>query len=235
MGYGIVAPEYQWDDFKGADLKGKVLLVMNNDPESDDRLFAGKTRLYYGRWPYKYEQAARLGAAGAIVIHTTPSAGYKWQVVQTSNTGEVVSLPAEGEPRLPVKAWATEEACRKIARLGGQDLDALRAAAEKRDFKPVPLGRDREPRPCRTRCSGGRAPTSSPRSPGSDPVLAKEAVLYTAHHDHLGKKVDAKPGEDAIYNGALDNASGVASHPVRGRGHEGAARGARSAPSTSPR
>jgi hypothetical protein len=114
---------------------------MNNDPESDPRLFAGKTRLYYGRWSYKYEQAARLGATGAIVIHTTPSAGYRWQVVQTSNTGEVFSLPAEpGEARLPVKAWATEEACRKIARLGGHDLDALRAAAEKRDFRPVPLG-----------------------------------------------------------------------------------------------
>src|SRR5262245_9195127 len=141
VGYGIVAPEFDWDDYKGQDLKGKVLLVMNNDPESDPKLFAGKTRLYYGRWSYKYEQAARLGAVGAIVIHTTPSAGYKWQVVQTSNTGEVFSLPAEpGETRLPVKAWASEDACRKIASLGGQDLDALRAAAEKRDFRPVPLG-----------------------------------------------------------------------------------------------
>ena len=100
VGYGIVAPEYEWDDYKGQDLKGKVLLVMNNDPESDPRLFAGKTRLYYGRWSYKYEQAARLGAAGAIVIHTTPSAGYRWQVVQTSNTGEVFS-PAGGAGRGP--------------------------------------------------------------------------------------------------------------------------------------
>jgi len=210
VGYGIVAPEYQWDDYKGADLKGKVLLVMNNDPESDDRLFAGKTRLYYGRWPYKYEQAARLGAAGAIVIHTTPSAGYKWQVVQTSNTGEVVSLPAEGEPRLPVKAWATEEACRKIARLGGQDLDALRAAAEKRDFKPVPLGVTVS-LVLQNEVQRRQSANVLAKIPGSDPLLAKEAVLYTAHHDHLGKKIDAKPGEDAIYNGALDNASGVAS------------------------
>ena len=95
VGYGIVAPEYQWDDYKGADLKGKVLLMMNNDPEDDPKLFAGKTRLYYGRWDYKYEMAARVGAAGAIVIHTEPSAGYKWQVVQSSWTGERFSLPHE--------------------------------------------------------------------------------------------------------------------------------------------
>jgi Zn-dependent M28 family amino/carboxypeptidase len=210
VGYGIAAPEFDWDDYKGVDLKGKVLLVMNNDPEADAKLFAGKTRLYYGRWTYKYEQAARLGAAGAIVIHTTPSAGYKWQVVQTSNTGETFSLPADpGEPGLPVKAWATEEASRKIARLGGQDLDALRAAAEKRDFRPVPLGvtvsltlQNEVQRKHTTNVIG--------KLPGSDPVLSGEAVLYTAHHDHLGKKAAARPEEDAIYNGALDNASGVA-------------------------
>ncbi len=145
VGYGITAPEFDWDDYKGADLRGKVLLVMNNDPEDDPALFAGKTRLYYGRWDYKYDVAARLGAAGAIVIHTTPSAGYKWQVVQTSWTGEQFSLPAEAQPSLPVKAWATEEASRRIARLGGQDLDALRAAAQKRDFRPVSLGRHDQP------------------------------------------------------------------------------------------
>jgi Zn-dependent M28 family amino/carboxypeptidase len=210
VGYGIVAPEYEWDDYKGADLKGKVLLVMNNDPETDDRLFAGKTRLYYGRWSYKYEQAARLGAAGAIVIHTTPSAGYKWQVVQTSNTGELFSLPAEpGEPPLPVKAWATEEACRKIARLGGQDLDALRVAAERRDFKPVPLGVSLS-LTLKNRVARKRTANVIGKIPGGDPALAAEAVLYTAHHDHLGKKAEAKPGADAVYNGALDNASGVA-------------------------
>jgi hypothetical protein len=211
VGYGIVAPEFEWDDYKGADLKGKVLLVMNNDPEGDDRLFAGKTRLYYGRWGYKYDQAARLGASGAIVIHTTPSAGYKWQVVQTSNTGELFSLPAEpGEPRLPLKAWATEDACRRIARLGGQDLDALRAAAEKRDFRPVPLGVNLS-LTLKNRVERKRTANVVGKIPGRDPVLAAEAVLYTAHHDHLGKKADAKPGVDAVYNGALDNASGVAS------------------------
>ena len=140
VGYGIVAPEYQWDDYKGVDLKGKVLLMMNNDPAGDPKLFAGKTRQYYGRWTYKYEIAAQKGAAGAIIIHTEPSAGYKWQVVTSSWSGENFSLPSEGQPEVQIQAWATEEASRRIARLGGQDLDALRAAAEKRDFKPVPLG-----------------------------------------------------------------------------------------------
>src|SRR5439155_23016751 len=109
VGYRIVAPEQKWDDFKDVDVRGNVLLVMNNDPADDPNLFAGKTRLYYGRWTYKYEQAARKGAAGVIIIHTTPSAGYPWQVVQTSWAGENFELPAAGEPRLLVKMWATEE------------------------------------------------------------------------------------------------------------------------------
>ena len=143
VGYGIVAPEYEWDDFKGVDLKGKVLLVMNNDPEGDPKLFAGKTRLYYGRWTYKYEQAARLGRGGRD--HHPHDAFGRLRVAGRPDvewSGEAFSLPARAASRsLPVKAWATEEACRRIARLGGQDLDALRAAAEKRDFRPVPLGR----------------------------------------------------------------------------------------------
>src|SRR5229473_4899743 len=140
VGYGIVAPEYQWDDYKGADLKGKVLLMMNNDPDWDPNLFAGKTRLLYGRWDYKYESAARTGAAGAIIIHTTPSAGYPWQVVRTSWSGELFDLPHTGGQHLQMRAWATEDASKRIAALGGKDLDALREAAEKRDFRPVPLG-----------------------------------------------------------------------------------------------
>lgn len=210
VGYGIVAPEYRWDDFKGADLRGKVLLVMNNDPEDDPSLFAGKTRLYYGRWDYKYDMAARQGAAGAIVIHTTPSAGYKWQVVQTSWTGEQFGLPAaSGDPVLPVKAWATEEACRRIARLAGHDLDTLRAAARKREFRPVPLGVTLS-LVLRNEVQDKQTANVIARLPGSDPVLAREAVIYTAHHDHLGMKPGARAGTDAIYNGALDNASGVA-------------------------
>lgn len=209
VGYGIVAPEYAWDDYKGVDVTGKVVLVMNNDPEDDPRLFAGKTRLYYGRWDYKYETAARHGAAGAIIIHTTPSAGYPWQVVQSSWTTEQFVLPDEGGTPLRVQAWTTEEASRRIAALGGQDLDALRAAAQKRDFRAVPLGVTLD---LALRNEVRRKTTANVlgRLPGSDPGLSREAVLYTAHYDHLGMKEDAKPGEDAIYNGARDNASGVA-------------------------
>ncbi|MBF5041462.1 MULTISPECIES: M20/M25/M40 family metallo-hydrolase [Myxococcaceae] len=209
VGYGIVAPEYGWDDFKGADLKGKTLLIMNSDPEDDPALFAGKTRLWYGRWDYKYEQAAKAGAAGAIIIHTTPSAGYPWKVVQSSWTGEQFDLPAGQGPRLAVKAWTTEEATRKLVSLGGKDLDALRTAAQRRDFRPVPLGVSVSTAFTNT---VSRRPTANvlARLPGSDPRLREEVVLYTAHHDHLGVNADAKPGEDAIYNGAVDNASGVA-------------------------
>jgi Zn-dependent M28 family amino/carboxypeptidase len=208
-GYGIVAPEYQWDDFKGADLKGKVLLVMNNDPESDPNLFAGKTRLYYGRWNYKYESGARAGAAAVIIIHTVPSAGYPWQVVQTSWTGEQFELPSTGDPTLQIEAWVTEESARRLVQLGGQDLDKLRASAQTRDFKPVPLGVRLSAR-LHNEVTRKKTANVVGRLPGADPKRAAEAVVYTAHHDHLGINEDAKPGEDAIYNGAYDNATGVA-------------------------
>ncbi len=220
VGYGIVAPEYQWDDYQGTDVKGKVVLVMNNDPASDPALFAGKTRLWYGRWDYKYLEAARHGAAGAIVIHTTPSAAYPWQVVTSSNTGEKFELPAADEPRLQAKMWATEEASRKIAALGGKDLDALRAAAEKRGTRAVPLGASFSVAFKNTvRKLEGENVIG--RLPGADKKLADQVVVYTAHHDHLGVRTP-KPGSpdrsaglgwkdgDGIYNGALDNASGVA-------------------------
>ena len=126
VGYGIQAPEYEWDDFKGADLEGKVLLIMNNDPDWDPELFEGETRLWYGRWDYKYLSAAKQGAAGAIIIHTTPSAGYPFQVVQTSWTGEKFELPAGDEPRNQVKAWMTEDAARALVAMAGKDLDELR-------------------------------------------------------------------------------------------------------------
>lgn len=208
VGYGIVAPEYQWDDYKGMDLKGKVLLMMNNDPENDPNLFAGKTRLWYGRWDYKYESAAKTGAAGAIIIHTTHSAGYPWQVVRTSWAGEQFDLPHTGGQYLQMRAWATEDASKRIAALGGKDLDALREAAEKRDFRPVPLGVTLS-----TSFSTSLRRTQTENVigvlPGTDPKLSREAVFYTAHHDHLGTKKGARPGEDHIYNGAVDNASGV--------------------------
>ena len=207
VGYGIVAPEHQWDDYKDVDVKGKVVLVMNNDPERDPKLFEGKRRLWYGRWDYKYLQAARKGAAGAIIIHTTPSAGYPWQVVESSNTAERFELPAGNEPRLVAKMWATEESSRKLAALGGKDLDALRAAAESRDSRPVPLGTSVSfSFTNKVRRLEGENVIA--RLPGIDGKLKEEAVIFTAHHDHLGIRPD-KPG-DNIYNGALDNASGVA-------------------------
>ncbi|MCY1015260.1 M28 family metallopeptidase [Pyxidicoccus sp. MSG2] len=209
VGYGIQAPEYEWDDFKGMDLRGKTLLILNNDPEDDPKLFAGRTRLWYGRWDYKYEQAAKVGAAGAIIIHTTPSAGYPWQVVQTSWTGEQFELPATEGPRTQVKAWTTEAATRRVLELAGRDLDALRAAAQQRDFQPVPLGVKVS---ARFTSEVRRRPTANVLAmlPGSDPKLSQQVVLYSAHHDHLGMKQGGKPGEDTIYNGALDNAAGVA-------------------------
>ena len=208
VGYGIEAPEYDWDDFKDADLTGKVLLMLNNDPDWDPDLFAGETRLYYGRWTYKYESAARQGAAGAIIIHTQPSAGYPYQVVQTSWTGEQFELAAAGEPRLQVEAWVTEDSARSLVDMAGLDLDALREAADNRDFEPVPLGvmtsigMDVSLNTVETANLLGLIP-------GNDPELNEEVVIYTAHHDHLGIGTPDESG-DAIYNGAMDNASGVA-------------------------
>ena len=208
VGYGIQAPEYGWDDFKGKDLKGKVLLMLNNDPDWDPSLFAGNTRLYYGRWVYKYESAARQGAAGAIIIHTTPSAGYPFQVVQTSWSGEQFELPAESEPRIQAKGWLTEDAARQLVALSGNDLDKLIQSAKSKDFTPVPLGVTTS---LSFKNKLNRASTANVYGvlKGSDPQLASEYVIYSAHHDHLGIGAPDKNG-DKIYNGAMDNASGVA-------------------------
>ncbi len=210
VGYGIVAPEYQWDDYKDTDLSGKVLLMMNNDPENDPNLFAGKTRLWYGRWDYKYLMAAKKGAAGAIIIHTTPSAGYPWHVVQNSWAGENFELPDDGSPRIRIKMWATEELSRTVARLGGQDLDALRASAESRSFRPVPLG-VKFSFALSNAIVRKESGNVIGQIPGGDPGVSKEAIVYTAHHDHFGIKPGSRPEDDVIYNGAIDNASGVAS------------------------
>jgi len=208
VGYGIRAPEYAWDDFKGQDMRGKVLLILNSDPEDDPALFAGRTRLWYGRWDYKYEMAARVGAAGAIILHTTHSAGYPWQVVRSSWTGPQYSVPGT-DRRVPLRGWVTEDACRRLVALAGRNLDELVRSANRREFQPVPLGigvrTSFENHIERTRTANVLAVL-----PGSDPRLSSEVVLYTAHHDHLGMRTGAAPGEDAIYNGAEDNASGVA-------------------------
>ncbi len=209
VGYGIVAPEYRWDDYKDADLTGKVLLMMNNDPESDPNLFAGRTRLWYGRWDYKYLMAAKKGAAGAIIIHTTPSAGYPWHVVKNSWGGEQFELPDDGSPRVQIRMWADEELSRTVAGLGGKDLDRLRASAELRSFRPVPLG-VRLSFAITNAIQQKESGNVIGRIPGGDPKLSGEAVVYTAHHDHFGIKPGPRPEDDAIYNGAIDNASGVA-------------------------
>jgi Zn-dependent M28 family amino/carboxypeptidase len=208
VGYGIEAPEYKWNDFKGIDVRGKVLVMLNDDPDWDPKLFAGKSRLYYGRWTYKYESAARHGAAGVIIVHTTPSAGYPWQVVQSSWGGEQFELPAENEPRLQLKGWATEDAARRLLKAAGADLDQLVKAAKSRGFKPVPLALQTS---IRFENTLSRVKTANVAGllPGSDPQLKDEVVIYTAHHDHFGIGEPDKTG-DKIYNGAEDNAAGCA-------------------------
>ena len=205
-GYAIQAPEYDWDDFKDVDVRGKVLVVLNNDPDWDPALFEGTTRLYYGRWMYKYESAARQGAAGVIIVHTTPSAGYPWQVVQTSWSGPQFELPAGDEPRIAIEGWATEEATRRL--LGDEhDLDSLIEQAKSRDFRPVPLGITTSFALTNTLT---RTPTANVYGVlrGSDPALADQYVIYSAHFDHLGTVPPDAEG-DTIANGARDNASGV--------------------------
>jgi Zn-dependent M28 family amino/carboxypeptidase len=220
VGYGITAPEYAWDDYKGMDMGGKVLVMLNNDPDWDEALFAGNTRLYYGRWNYKYEEAARQGAAGAILIHTQPSAGYLWQVVQTTWGGEQFELAAvDGEPRLQARGWVTEDAARELFALAGHELAQLVEQARSADFVPVPLGLttsielDVDMQLTETANVIGVLP-------GSDPLLREQAVILTAHHDHLGMldPADAIDG-DTIYNGALDNAAGVALMLAVGRAY----------------
>lgn len=207
VGYGIEAPEYKWSDYEKTDVRGKIVVVMNNDPDWDPKLFEGTKRLYYGRWGYKYEEAARQGAAGVIIIHTTPSAGYPFSVVQTSWSGNQFELPAENEPRLQLKAWMTEDAIRRLFTAAGHDYDKLIASAKSTKFKPVPLG-------LRTsidvQADISRVKTANVLGllPGSDPVLKNEVVVITAHHDHLGIGSPDESG-DKIYNGALDNATGT--------------------------
>jgi Zn-dependent M28 family amino/carboxypeptidase len=206
VGYGIQAPEYNWDDYKGVDVKGKVLLMLVNEPPSDDpKFFAGKALTYYGRWVYKYEEAARKGAVGAILIHQTEMASYGWDVVRNSNSGEKSYLKLDGTPKLKTAAWIHLDIAHKLAASAGMDLDKMMADATSRDFKPVPL---------HVRLSAHMTSKIRPFEsnnviavlPGSDRKLKDEGVLYTAHYDHLGIRPDM-PG-DNIYNGAMDNATG---------------------------
>ena len=206
VGYGIEAPEYQWDDYKGADVKGKVLLMLVNEPSSEDsNFFKGKALTYYGRWTYKYEEAARKGAIGAILIHKTDMASYPWEVVRNSNSGEKSYLKLDGSPRLKVAAWIHLDVARDVASTAGMDLEKMMSDASSRNFHPVPL-----PLKLRAHMVSRVRPFESNNVigmvTGSDPKLKNEAVMYTAHYDHLGIRPDV-PG-DNIYNGANDNATG---------------------------
>ena len=206
VGYGLEAPEYNWNDYKDADVRGKVLLMLVNEPPSDDpKLFRGKALTYYGRWTYKFEEAARKGAVGALIIHKTDMASYGWEVVRNSWAGERSYLRADGLPKLKLAAWIQLEIARRMASESGLDLDRMMEQAKSRDFRPVAL-----PFQVKAHMINKVRPFDSENVvamlPGSDPNLKKQAVLYSAHFDHLG----VRPGVagDNIYNGAIDNATG---------------------------
>ena len=207
VGFGIVAPEQKWDDYKGVDVKGKVLLMMNDEPPSTDpKFFGGKARTYYGRWTYKYEIAARKGAIGAIIIHTNESAGYPFQVIQTSWSGENFSIPQPKTEFMELSSWLSESASKRLVGMAGKDLAALMKSAKSRNFKPLKLGITVSVHIHNTLRKLSTANLAGLLR-GSDPVLSNELVVFTAHFDHLGivKPVNG----DSIDNGALDNASGV--------------------------
>jgi Zn-dependent M28 family amino/carboxypeptidase len=211
VGYGITAPEANWNDYKDLNVKDKLVMMLVNDPpptEAEPNLFGGRGLTYYGRWTYKFEEAARKGAAGVILIHTTESAGYGWQVVRTGWDGERFALlPDDKTPALKFKAWVTEESARKIAQLAGQDFDKLREAARSRDFNPLALNVKAETT-LKTKSQRVTAPNVAALMRGEDASLKDEYIVYSAHWDHLGIRPD-QPG-DNIYNGAVDNATGIA-------------------------
>jgi len=211
VGYGINAPEEGgWDDYKGVDVKGKVLVMLVNDPaptSAEPDRFNGKGLTYYGRWTYKFEEAARRGAAGVLLVHTDASASYGWSVVQNSWTAERFQL-ADADLGTGMQGWMTDASARALFAAAGQDLDKLRASAEDKSFKPVPLN-------ARVQGQAKAAVRKLEQFnvagivPGTDPKLKDELVIYSAHWDHLGMQGDPSKG-DTIYNGAVDNASGSA-------------------------
>ncbi len=221
VGYGIQAPEYHWDDYKGVDVRGKILVMLINDPpivdanhpdQLDKNIFGGKAMTYYGRWTYKYEIAAKLGAAGAMIIHETKPAAYPWAVVRTGGATEGFIIKPEGEdPNNPaVPGWIHLDAAKAMLKSAGLDFDQLKAAAMMRNFKPVPLGLTGKLSVHNT----WRALDSNnavAMIEGSDAKLKNEVVIYSAHWDHFGID-DNLPGprNKQIYHGAQDNASGVA-------------------------
>jgi Zn-dependent M28 family amino/carboxypeptidase len=218
VGYGVVAPEYGWDDYKGLDVKGKTIVMLINDPavpdpndpsQLDDNMFKGRAMTYYGRWTYKYEIAAEKGAAAAIIIHETGPAGYPYEVVSGSWGSENFEILTEGRnmDRAPVESWITEAKARELFRASGKDFDELKKAAARPDFRPLPLGATAS----FTLQNTHRQVQSRniiAKLEGADPQLKDEYIVYTAHWDHLGKN-EQLPGNQ-IFNGALDNATGTA-------------------------
>ena len=217
VGYGIDAPEQKWNDYKGAasDYRGKILVMLVNDPPAtpaEPNLFGGRTLTYYGRWTYKYEEAARRGAAGAILLHTDESAGYPWSVVRTSNGSWRFDIAREANdksPYLKIRSWMTDAAAHRMMQLAGQNLEDLRRRAASRDFQPVKLNLTASIN-LKSEVKRVKAPNVVGILPGRDPKLRDEYVVFSAHWDHLGVGEPDKRG-DRIYNGAVDNASGVAS------------------------
>lgn len=218
VGYGIVAPEYGWDDYKGLDVKGKTIVMLINDPPIpaasnasglDSTMFGGKAMTYYGRWTYKYEIAAEKGAAAAVIIHETEPAGYPYEVVSGSWSRENFDIKKEDNntDRVAVEAWITQAKAQQLFSAAGKNLEQLKQAALQKDFKPVPLDATAS-FSIQNNLREIQSQNVVAKLEGADPVLKDEYVVYTAHWDHLGK--DEKLQGDQVYNGALDNASGTA-------------------------
>ncbi|MEP6921476.1 MAG: M28 family metallopeptidase [bacterium] len=218
VGYGVVAPEYGWDDYKGVDVRGKTIVMLINDPavpdaadpsKLDEKIFKGKAMTYYGRWTYKYEIAAEKGAAAAIIIHETGPAGYPYEVVSGSWSRENFDIqrPDKNMNRPAVESWITTDRAKELFTASGQDFDSLKKAAVTKDFKPVTLNAKAN-FDIKNTLREIDSNNVVAKLEGSDPVLKNEYVIYTAHWDHLGR--DPKLQGDQIYNGALDNASGTA-------------------------
>src|SRR3954471_8699043 len=212
VGYGASAPEYKWDDFKGTDVRGKILLVLVNDPPapaSEPNLFGGKAMTYYGRWPYKFEEAERRGAAGMLIVHTTTAARYPWQVLVGSNSVEHRLLPRAANSPAPigVRGWITDSAATALLAQAGLNMATLRKQAESRDFRPVSTGITIDAT-MQNSMQHMAANNVVGTVRGIDPKVRDEYVAYSAHWDHLG--IGPVVNGDSVYNGAADNASGVA-------------------------
>jgi Zn-dependent M28 family amino/carboxypeptidase len=218
VGYGVQAPEFNWDDFKGVDVRGKVIVVLVNDPQVPDpkdptkldpNVFGGNAMTYYGRWTYKFEKAAEMGAAGVFIVHNTALAGYPWQVVRGSWGAEQfdLSTPDKNMKRAAIEGWLSEPEATALFKQAGQNIDALRKAAISRDFKPVPLGIHAK-LTINNKLHEIDSHNVIAKLTGSDPQLKNEYVIYTAHWDHFG--IGPEVNGDKIYHGAVDNASGVA-------------------------